>query len=217
MLLARNLRWRVCKNSLLLRPAKAGGGWPRRGRVPAGLRWPERLIRRAFPPGCFAARARGQKGLGSGGAFCERQALDFPVKLLGNGHCVMWKSCPMLFLSPAIRRCVSSYRAIISYQSSEHMKHRTQGRSSSNNKNPSSCTLSRSTFFSFPQLLPDLLEVTGCIVKVRPRDSRLSSPSSLHQTTWMFTTTKVRIILFQIVVSLRGLCVCVCVLFTAAL
>lgn len=46
---------------------------------------------------------------------------------------------------------------------------------------------------------PDRFEATGCTVKVRPLDSHRSSPSSQHQTTWMFTTTKVR----ELVVSFK--------------
>lgn len=46
---------------------------------------------------------------------------------------------------------------------------------------------------------PDRFEATGCTVKARPLDSHRSSPSSQHQTTWMFTTTKVR----ELVVSFK--------------
>lgn len=45
-------------------------------------------------------------------------------------------------------------------------------------------------FLSLPP--PDHLEATECTAKVRQLDSHLSLPSSQHQTTWMFTTTKVR-------------------------
>lgn len=104
---------------------------------------------------------------------------------------------------PVTQLCVSSYRAITYYQSSGRMRHKMQGMLSlptawkdthaHTDRNRYKFTYVRTSsacFLSWP--LPDRFAATGCTVKVRPLDSHHSSPSSQHQTTWTFTTTKVR-------------------------
>lgn len=101
---------------------------------------------------------------------------------------------------PVILLYVSSYRAIIYYQLFEPMKHKMPGMLSSPHrktylhKQKSIFKCKICLFLSLPLL--DCPAATGCTVKVRPLGSRPSLPSSQHQTTWMFTTTKVRKSLF---------------------
>lgn len=87
----------------------------------------------------------------------------------------------------------------VTTQLSRAHKHRTNPR------------LQYSFFVSLP--LRDHLEATGCIVKVRPLDSRPSLPSSQHRTTWMFTTTKVRNSLWIFYTHLWGLICCSVICF----
>lgn len=71
--------------------------------------------------------------------------MHFLVNLYVNGHCVLEiMPNPMLLFFAVIQRCVSSYRAIIYYRSSEHTKHKMPGRSSvrhTKNNNLYLCTL----------------------------------------------------------------------------
>lgn len=125
-----------------------------------------------------------------------------------------------VFSFPVIQLYVSSYRAITYYQLFEHTKHKMLGMSPPHKSQKyihiyiyknMLCLF----FLSLPPL--DHLEATGCTVKVRPLDSRPSLPSSRHQTTWMFTTTKVRNCLCSFFTNLSSIHLQFCHLFLLTL
>lgn len=114
------------------------------------------------------------------------------------------------FFFPVTQLSVSSYRAITYYQSSGRMKHKMQGMLFPQHTWKDTHTNSNRCIFTYTVLrtssLPFLFfiflpQATGCTVKVRPLDSHPSLPSSLHPTTWMFTTTKVSKPIFLFTVS----------------